>query len=350
MERTLIKLVGYKILILASCVIFTACDKNGPHQELKKTPETTTGDDSISKTGGPNYTQIKPILEKHCQGCHHQFHTDKASLEDRVNKGTLEKALWNDWSKAGAVVQSMKDALMASGITTEERKQLRDYAVAFKSKDKTVADGGSDKSCEPTEAPTPKPAPPVIEEELTDIEKANVVSTCISCHEVNGISKMPGVPHLSGLSAAYIKTQLEAYKKVKFNDEGKQEATEPMGYRMDMSPAHGFKMNHIVQNLTEAEITEITKYFTNSKLLPFNGTEEEVASHKFTTSCKSCHNGAVDSFAPRIQGQQKEYLANQLRAFKNGQRKDATMVGLAAMYTEEEIDELAEYISKLKVK
>jgi cytochrome c553 len=68
--------------------------------------------------------------------------------------------------------------------------------------------------------------------------------------------------------------------------------------------------------------------------------------------CASCHgvdgNSASPTF-PKLAGQQKEYLTNQLKAFRDKTRADphahTYMWGMAAHLTDEQIDGLATYFS-----
>ncbi len=69
--------------------------------------------------------------------------------------------------------------------------------------------------------------------------------------------------------------------------------------------------------------------------------------------CSSCHGldgKSLSSNFPRLAGQQKEYLVNQLKAFRDHSRADphATtyMWGMAASLTDADIDALADYYSK----
>lgn len=69
--------------------------------------------------------------------------------------------------------------------------------------------------------------------------------------------------------------------------------------------------------------------------------------------CFGCHGqdgNSTNPQWPRLAGQQPAYLSNQLTAFRNGQRKNATMQGMAAALSDEDINNLAAYFGSLTPK
>lgn len=70
------------------------------------------------------------------------------------------------------------------------------------------------------------------------------VQTCIACHGANGVSVAPLWPNLAGQKFDYLEKQLLAFKS--------GERKDPM-------------MNPLSENLNEADIKEIAKYFSNLK-------------------------------------------------------------------------------------
>ena len=62
--------------------------------------------------------------------------------------------------------------------------------------------------------------------------------------------------------------------------------------------------------------------------------------------CMACHGADGNStnvIWPRLAGQHASYLAKQLRDYKSGKRINATMQGMVAALTEDDIDNLAAY-------
>ncbi len=67
--------------------------------------------------------------------------------------------------------------------------------------------------------------------------------------------------------------------------------------------------------------------------------------------CAACHgaNGiSASPLWPNLAGQKEAYLAKQIRAFKNGERKDPSMAPMVAGLTDEDINNLAAYFASLK--
>lgn len=73
---------------------------------------------------------------------------------------------------------------------------------------------------------------------------------------------------------------------------------------------------------------------------------------KVQTTCQNCHGEdgvAVLPGAANLSGQQKEYLVQQLRAYRSGSRKDPQMSIIAKALTDADIENLAEWYSAIKV-
>lgn len=65
--------------------------------------------------------------------------------------------------------------------------------------------------------------------------------------------------------------------------------------------------------------------------------------------CVGCHGPAGDSQAPemfpKLAGLEKAYIATQLTAFRSGERAGPTMNPMASTLTDEDIENLAAYLS-----
>ena len=67
--------------------------------------------------------------------------------------------------------------------------------------------------------------------------------------------------------------------------------------------------------------------------------------------CAACHGQkgiSSNPLWPNLAGQKKTYLIKQIKAFKSGERKDASMAPMVANLTDEDIKNLAAYFSSLK--
>ena len=69
--------------------------------------------------------------------------------------------------------------------------------------------------------------------------------------------------------------------------------------------------------------------------------------------CFACHGSdgnAVDPQYPRLAGQYNEYIQQVLHEYKNGERSNPIMKGMAATLSEQDIEDVAAYFSSLPTK
>ena len=73
---------------------------------------------------------------------------------------------------------------------------------------------------------------------------------------------------------------------------------------------------------------------------------------KVRSLCQNCHGEdgvAVLPGAANLSGQQKEYLIEQLRAFRSGRRQNPQMSVVAKTLTDQDIEELSDWYSSIRV-
>jgi cytochrome c553 len=66
--------------------------------------------------------------------------------------------------------------------------------------------------------------------------------------------------------------------------------------------------------------------------------------------CSACHgNNGVSNIAiyPNLAGQKQQYLENAIKAYRNGERKNAIMSPMVTGLTEQDIKNLAAYFASL---
>ena len=69
-----------------------------------------------------------------------------------------------------------------------------------------------------------------------------------------------------------------------------------------------------------------------------------------TTTCIACHGKegiSPTDIWPNLAGQKKGYLIKQIKAFRDGDRKEPLMKPMVQSLTDEDIENIAEYYSKL---
>ncbi|MES9897729.1 MAG: c-type cytochrome [Sedimenticola sp.] len=190
-----------------------------------------------------------------------------------------------------------------------------------------VAETGTDVSSAPT----------------ADNERAREIigQKCHLCHGMEGEASNAIYPRLAGQHAEYIAKQLGDFKN------GRRKGT----------------MNEMAADLTDEEMVALGQYFASKPTKAHRVRDKEFAAvgyylyhkgNKYSgvAACKSCHGeeGKGTIQLPRLAGQHKRYLVDQLQAFNNGSRTNdhAIMHSIASKLTELEMQALAQYISGMK--
>ena len=78
---------------------------------------------------------------------------------------------------------------------------------------------------------------------------------------------------------------------------------------------------------------------------------DPAAGRKLVYTCNGCHGipGYENAYprypVPKIVGQNKQYIVNALHAYKNGERTHPTMGAQASSLSDQEIEDIAAYLS-----
>jgi cytochrome c553 len=184
-----------------------------------------------------------------------------------------------------------------------------------------------------------------------DLAKAQSIAsqTCAACHAADGNSTAPANPKIAGQFPEYLHKQLVDFKA----QGGKKPARE--------SPV----MMGMVANLSESDMKGLAAFYAGQAFRPSAATDKNLASlgqklwrggnpASGVPACAGCHGPAgagIPAQYPRVGGQFAEYVAAQLKAFKEGVRANdpnGMMRGVAARMTEREIRAVAEYAAGLR--
>jgi cytochrome c553 len=184
-----------------------------------------------------------------------------------------------------------------------------------------------------------------------DLAKAQGIATqvCAACHAGDGNSTAPANPKIAGQFPEYLHKQLVDFKA----QSGKKPARE--------SPI----MNGMVANLSEADMNNLAAYYAGQKLKPAAASDKQLAAigeklwrggnlANGVPACSGCHGPAgagIPAPYPRLAGQYAEYIAAQLKAFRDSARANdpnGMMRGVAARLSEREIRAVAEYAAGLR--
>ncbi|MCN4144173.1 MAG: cytochrome c4 [Thiohalomonas sp.] len=174
-----------------------------------------------------------------------------------------------------------------------------------------------------------------------DIASEIVTEVCQHCHGLEGEASNILYPRLAGQHKNYIIKQLHDFRS------GKRKGT----------------MNDMAAELKDDEIVALAAYFSAKSALAHRVLDKKFAQvgwyifhrgNKYSDvpDCASCHgdNGEGSDKLPRLAGQHKRYVADQLNLFHERERNNdnAIMHSVASKLTEMEIEAVANYVSGLK--
>jgi cytochrome c553 len=152
-------------------------------------------------------------------------------------------------------------------------------------------------------------------------------ASCAACHGEAGLTKTPGMPNLVGLDPKYLVAAMKAYKSGQYKSE---------------------VMKSVLANVSDAEMDNIALYYALQKparaQTPAPG--DPAGGKSAATACAACHGEqgiSADPATPSLAGQDAQYFAAALKAYKDGARSDATMKSLAASLDERVAKDLAAY-------
>jgi cytochrome c553 len=152
-------------------------------------------------------------------------------------------------------------------------------------------------------------------------------AACGGCHGEAGISKTPGMPSLVGLDPNYLVAAMKAYK------DG--------GRKNDM-------MKTLLAAVPEADMSNIALYYALQKPGPAQTPKsgDQAAGKSAAAACAGCHGDqgvSGNPATPSLAGQDAQYFAAAIQAYKNASRGDEIMKGLAASLDDRAIRNLSAY-------
>ncbi len=142
------------------------------------------------------------------------------------------------------------------------------------------------------------------------LEKGKAAAAaCSGCHGEAGVSAIPGIPSLVGLDPKYFVAALQAYKSGRRNDK---------------------TMKAILASVSDNKFADIALFYALQKAeRTSTAAEGDVDAGKANSaSCAGCHGDTGVSSAagtPSLAGQDAQYLAAAMAAYKDGSRGDETM-------------------------
>ncbi len=165
---------------------------------------------------------------------------------------------------------------------------------------------------------------------------------CVACHAADGNSTTPENPKIAGQHPEYLMKQLQEFKS------GKR----------DNAIMQGF-----ASALSDDDMRNISWWLADQKAKDGAATDKDLVrlgeriyrggiADRQIAACAGCHspNGAgIPAQYPRLAGQHASYTEAQLKAFRDGARKNnAQMTGVAAKMNDREIKAVSDYIAGLR--
>lgn len=176
-----------------------------------------------------------------------------------------------------------------------------------------------------SQTPTVRPAPPKGDPVAGEPRTA----VCGGCHGSHGVSIDSATPSLASEDPVYLAQAIKAYRTTRKHD----------------------LMQRLVVALSDQEIDNIVAFYTTQKSKPAeNG---QTLLKETTDKCDRCHAGERDNPAlaiPIIGGQDKDYLAVALRAYRDNKRGNSMMHNMSMPYSDSIIESIASYYASRPMK
>ncbi len=171
---------------------------------------------------------------------------------------------------------------------------------------------------------------------------ALISNACSKCHGSTGVSASPLFPNLAGQLPVYIETELKLFRQ-----------------RGRSDPRARAFMWGITRDLTDEQIKGVARQFSSQP--PVRGAVsshpalsakgkwlyENGAKEREVEACIVCHghDGEGINTNPRVAGQHRDYLVSAMVQFRSRVRENKVMQHVAQNLTDDEIDDLVEYVS-----
>jgi hypothetical protein len=174
-----------------------------------------------------------------------------------------------------------------------------------------------------------------------------VGQVCVACHGLDGNAVIPVNPRLAGQPAEYLAKQLSDYAKPAGDKTGRENAV----------------MLAFAATLTPDDRRNVAAYLSAQKQIPAAARSKDALdlgqriyrtgiAEKAVPACAGCHGptgAGLPVLYPRIGGQNPDYIEAQLKAFRDGTRRNnEAMATIAARLSEAEMKALADYAAALR--
>ncbi len=155
-----------------------------------------------------------------------------------------------------------------------------------------------------------------------------LTAMCGGCHGARGISHDAATPSLAGQDAQYLIDAIKAYRKTRQN----------------------WGMQRYVAGLGDKDINNIAAYYATQ--LPKAADQAPSSTQELAEKCNRCHDtdDNPSMAAPKMRGQDKDYLVMALRAYRDDRRESSTMHRMSFAYSNAIIEGLATWYASQPAK
>ena len=190
-----------------------------------------------------------------------------------------------------------KTAAMKSMATGSDRLELEKLGLYFAS-----------------QTPVQRPAP-----SFGDPEAGKpATAICGGCHGAGGVSHDASTPSLAGQDPQYLVKAIKAYRTTRQH----------------------WGMQRYVAGLSDKDIANIAAFYAVQK--PQAADKVPSSTQELAEKCNRCHDAENAAIAaPKMRGQDKDYLILALRAYRDGKRESSTMHSMSSIYSNALIDSIA---------
>jgi len=155
-----------------------------------------------------------------------------------------------------------------------------------------------------------------------------LTAMCGGCHGARGVSRDATTPSLAGQDAQYLANAIKAYRKTRQN----------------------WGMQRYVSALSDKDIEKISAFYAAQK--PQAAERVPSSTQELADKCDRCHDAENNPAmaAPKLRGQDKDYLIMALRAYRDDKRESSTMHNMSYAYSNVIIESLASWYASQPAK
>jgi len=152
------------------------------------------------------------------------------------------------------------------------------------------------------------------------VEGEPLSAACGECHGARGVSHDPLTPSLAGQEPHYLVKAIKAYR------------------------SHEREHDDMMADRTDQEIENIAAYYAVQKAEAAG--DQSVPVPELAATCDRCHGQAVGTSSmvvPSLNGQNREYLVEVMKAYRGDGRGNSMMHKMSANYSDDMIEAIASY-------